>query len=444
MKPIAFMVMPFGRKKPTVSGAGIPAEIDFDALWHEVHKPVLEGLGYVAIRADEDVGAIIVREMICRLAAADAVVADVSLANSNVYYEVGLRHAAKRTHCALVAADWAERVFDLDQIRRVRYPLADGDLKAPGAVAAARAVLEEGVPDLLDGHSPFYEAVPDFPDVKPEAFANYVAQMSDFGTAVRTIRLTADRDRRAELTRELLARHGDRRAVQESVVLELIRLVRDHLTWSDVLAYVDSLPAALRRHPAVEEQRQLALSGTGRVEESAAALEELIERCGATSERLGLLGGRYKRLFREAGTPSARRRFRDRAIAAYERGMLADLNDYYPSSNLPRLYRRRGGTNDERRAQEALAVAVVACRASAERRPDDQWAGPTLLAAAFDTGDPAEARAVLDQMCRDDIPAWMIRSTSDDLAESLTLLPPSQARDELEDILAEVRTRAEE
>ena len=42
-KPIAFMVMPFEKKKIDSDVAGVPAEVDFNALWANVHLPVLAG-----------------------------------------------------------------------------------------------------------------------------------------------------------------------------------------------------------------------------------------------------------------------------------------------------------------------------------------------------------------------------------------------------------------
>src|SRR5919198_3030536 len=120
-KPIAFMVMPFGRKPTGRTEKKVPAEIDFDALWDRVYQPVLEdGLGYRAVRADRDVGALIITQMIQRLAIADLVVADITLPNANVYYEVGIRHAAMQRGCVLVSADWARPVFDLAQMRQLR------------------------------------------------------------------------------------------------------------------------------------------------------------------------------------------------------------------------------------------------------------------------------------------------------------------------------------
>src|SRR6218665_1580869 len=98
-KPVAFVVMPFGVKAVGQTEPNIPANVDFDALWERVYEPALRELGYEAVRADRDLGALIISEMIQRLAAADLVVADVTLPNANVYYEVGVRHAAQKRGC---------------------------------------------------------------------------------------------------------------------------------------------------------------------------------------------------------------------------------------------------------------------------------------------------------------------------------------------------------
>lgn len=126
---VAFVVMPFNRKQTGHTEMGVPTEVDFDALWENVYQPVLEkDLGYKAVRADRDVGALIISQMVQRLAVADLVVADITLANANVYYEIGVRHAAKAQGCVLIAADWARPVFDLDQMRQLRFPLTDGNV----------------------------------------------------------------------------------------------------------------------------------------------------------------------------------------------------------------------------------------------------------------------------------------------------------------------------
>src|SRR5215467_8999868 len=53
---------------------------------------------------------------------ADLVLADMTIANSNVYYEVGIRHAAKEKGCVLLAADWSRQLFDVVRCASVDRP----------------------------------------------------------------------------------------------------------------------------------------------------------------------------------------------------------------------------------------------------------------------------------------------------------------------------------
>ena len=301
--PIAFMVMPFDPKATGVTEKDVPAEVDFDALWERVYQPILEELGYQAVRADRDVGALIISEMIQRLAIADLVVADITLANANVYYEVGVRHAAKEKGCVLVGAEWARPVFDLAQMRQLRFPLADGTI-GDDTAAAAKEKLTANVGPLIDGSSPVFDAVEGFPDSsasRASAFREQVAQLSR-STPTCVQRVSRPPISGARRRSRSLERHGRTRAIQEAVVLELLRLLRDLTTWKETLDYIDSLPPNVARHPLVLEQRALALAKYGDPAEAAGRLEELIETQGGAPERYGLVGGRYKELYRRATT----------------------------------------------------------------------------------------------------------------------------------------------
>src|SRR5258706_8783514 len=141
-KPLCFMIMPYGRK-PTKAEAGQgPAEIDFNALWDRGYVPVIKALGYDPVRADQDNGALIISQMLERLYFSDLVLADMTIPNGNVYYEVGIRHAAKETGCVLLAAEWSRQLFDVVQMRTIRYPLAEGNVSEPTAQAFQSAVME--------------------------------------------------------------------------------------------------------------------------------------------------------------------------------------------------------------------------------------------------------------------------------------------------------------
>jgi hypothetical protein len=62
-------------------------------LWDHRYVPVIKELGYEPVRADQDIGALIVGQMLERLYFADLVLADLTIPNGNVYYEVGIRYA---------------------------------------------------------------------------------------------------------------------------------------------------------------------------------------------------------------------------------------------------------------------------------------------------------------------------------------------------------------
>ena len=121
VRPICYMIMPFRRKKveePRPTGA--PAEINFDALWETAYWPAIEALGYLPMRADFDPRSAIVKAMLERIAFADLVLADVTLGNANVYYEVGYAHALNKP-TILLAQRGKELPFDIRSYRVIFY-----------------------------------------------------------------------------------------------------------------------------------------------------------------------------------------------------------------------------------------------------------------------------------------------------------------------------------
>ena len=115
--------------------------------------PTIESLGHDPVRADQDTGALIITQMVARLYFADLVLADMTIPNGNVYYEVGVRHAAKKTGCVPLAADWSKQLFDVAQMRIIRYPLKEGNIEDATATAVSEAI-KGPIDALLRGNSP--------------------------------------------------------------------------------------------------------------------------------------------------------------------------------------------------------------------------------------------------------------------------------------------------
>jgi hypothetical protein len=435
-KPLCFIVMPYGRK-PTQAEAGCgPAEIDFNALWHRVYFPVIKTLGYEPVRADQDTGALIINQMLERLYFADLVLADMTIPNGNVYYEVGIRHAAKKQGCVLLAADWSRQLFDVAQMRTVRYPLPEGDIVEPTAQAICEAV-KEPIRSMARGVSPMHESIKGYPlevdELAASSMKDQMAQFAAFQASVRAARL-APRAERAARVQALVAAHGAP-PLTSPVALALLRLLRDSVEgtddWNSVLDFVGTLPEELAEQPEVREQRAFALSAIGRHADSISELEGLVAAAGPTSERLGLLGGRYKRLLSSAVTPGERQQYLGKAIEYYERGMDLDLNEYYCSSNLPRLYRQRNRKGDEERAQSVLRIVIAACERAKKRAATDEWLRPTLLNAAFDVGDPDKAEELAAEVTAEGAARWKLDSVLEDLKASVAHLKNDEHRQRL-------------
>ena len=169
-KPLCFMIMPYGKKATQAEAGRGVAEIDFNALWDRAFAPAIARLGYEPVRADQDTGALIVTQMIERIYFADLVLADMTIPNGNVYYEVGVRHAAQKRGCVLLAADWSKRLFDAAQLRTVTYPLTDGAV-GPEAAAAIIAAIRKPIEGLAQGVSPVHDAIKGYPDKVDESTA---------------------------------------------------------------------------------------------------------------------------------------------------------------------------------------------------------------------------------------------------------------------------------
>jgi hypothetical protein len=435
------MIMPYG-EKPTDAKPGTgPATIDFNALWDRVYRPCIEeDLGYVAIRADQDLGALIIVEMIERLAISDLVIADITTPNANVYYEVGVRHAAKDRGCVLVCAEWASPKFDLEQMRQVRFPLPEGRITDTTA-AAARAVLKDSVAKAAEGITAVYHAIPRFPNAEVRhatSFQSYIAQLSRFNREVQAARLAPAAEAR-DKARAVWQTYRGSLVNMPALALEILYLLRDCGDWASVTELVEGLPERIRNLPVMTEQYWLAKSKQGGHTEAIAALEELIRANGDSSERSGLIGGRYKKLYSEARAPVDKARYLNKAIESYYRGMLLDLNDYYPASNLPRLLRTRGKPGDEDLAREAAAVTLLGCKRARERNPADEWVRPTLLGAAFDASDSSAALALYQEILAEGAAAFHLATTVSDLQHAVELLPPGEAKSELADLLRKLQ-----
>lgn len=131
-RPHAFVAMPFGTKPgprdPEGKDPGADLRsIDFNRVYEEYIRPALELAGFEPFRADEETRAgSILTDMFQELLVADLVVADLTIENPNVWYELGVRHALRARGVVIVCGGRVPSAFDLYTERKLRYSLKDG------------------------------------------------------------------------------------------------------------------------------------------------------------------------------------------------------------------------------------------------------------------------------------------------------------------------------
>jgi hypothetical protein len=439
------MVMPYGRKPTQAEPGKGPVEIDFNALWDRAYVPVIEALGYEPLRADQDTGALIITQMLERLYFADLVLADMTVPNGNVYYEIGIRHAARPNGCVLLGADWSRQLFDVAQMRTVRYPLPEGEITEATA-KGIRDAIAKAIPALAEGLSPMHQSIVGYPQsVRPEtatSMKDQMASLAAFQGQVRAVRAAPRAERMARA--HALVEQCGKGPIKSNVALALLLLLRDSADtaadWGTVVSFIDGLPADLRALHEFTEQRALALSNAGQLLDAIAALQALVESAGPTQERLGLLGGRYARLARNASDPADRQRAVAQAIDHYERGMELDLNEYFCACNLPRLYRQRERKGDEERAQNVLRAVIAACERAKRRNATDPWLRATLLGAAFDAGDADKAEELAEEVKDEGAARWQLDSLLGALQSSVALVADTELRERLQSVVDRLKT----
>src|ERR1700730_9035905 len=154
--PLCFVLMPFGRKMDASGRV-----TDFDAVYHKVISPAVEGAGLEPVRADEEkIGGTIHKPMFERLMLCHYAVADITGANPNVFYELGIRHALRPATTTIVLLEGTVIPFDIALVRGISYRTdGAGEPLEPGIATAAVAAHLSGARNMPHDDSPIFQLV---------------------------------------------------------------------------------------------------------------------------------------------------------------------------------------------------------------------------------------------------------------------------------------------
>ena len=417
MQALCFVLMPFGRKT-------IPSgqSVDFDAVYTELIQPGIVAAGMEPLRADaEVVGGMIHKPMYERLILCDFAVADLTGANANVFYELGLRHGVRPATTVLLFGEHGPLPFDVAPLRTRRYALTADGRPADAAAGAAgitrfleEAKRAQGEPpldspifQLLEGYQP-----PDIARLKTDVFREQAQYALDAKKKLATARRSGK-----DAVSAAAAGLGDLAPLESGVLIDLLLSYRAVSDWQAMADLVGKMPKPLAKTTLVQEQYGFALNRLGRSEEAESVLKEIIASRGPSSETNGLLGRVYKDRWeaaKAAGDDFAAAGFLERAIETYREGFEADWRDAYPGINAVTLM-ELASPPDPRRL-ELLPIVTWAVKRRIARGTPDYWDHATLLELAVlarDEGAGMKAAASALAVMRE---AWEAETTARNLA----------------------------
>src|SRR5437660_11040693 len=160
LAPLCFVLMPFGTKTDAAGRV-----TNFDSVYQKVIAPAVVAAGLEPVRADEEkIGGTIHKPMFERLMLCHYAVADITGANPNVFYELGIRHALRPRSTVILFREGTVLPFDIVLVRGISYK-TDGagqpaDIEAPIKLIAAQLMEARGNPH---DDSPLFQLIHDLP-----------------------------------------------------------------------------------------------------------------------------------------------------------------------------------------------------------------------------------------------------------------------------------------
>jgi MAP3K TRAFs-binding domain len=411
--PLCFVLMPFGRKTDAAGRA-----TNFDSVYQKLIAPAVAAAGLEPIRADEEkIGGTIHKPMFERLMLCHYAVADITGANPNVFYELGIRHALRPSSTVVLFVAGTVIPFDIALVRGIAYR-TDGAGEPVELEAPLQAITQHlrAARDNPHADSPIFQLIDDLPHTqidhaKTDVFREQVDYSKKYKARLAAA-VGAGRDAVQTIADEPAL--ANLHEVETGVVVDVFLSLRDVEAYAAMVALYERMPPPLQRAKMMREQLGFALNRAERFEEAEKVLKAVIAEFGPSSETNGLLGRIYKdrwEIARDQGRPEARSLLR-RAIDTYLDGFQADWRDAYPGINALTLMERQD--KPDPRKDQILPVVRYAVSRKVEKNPD-YWDHATLLELAVLANDRDDAQDKLSDATGVECKAWMLKSTARNL-----------------------------
>ena len=343
--PHAFVVMPFGIKKGFDG-----TTINFNAIYQDLIKPALRLAGFEPFRADEETTTgDILTDMFQELLLADLVIADLSIDNANVFYELGIRHAFKKRGIVHIQSGRAYMPFDIFNVRTIPYHTTEEGVPDPEFLdkdiqAIARITRDTWATGVDAIHSPVFNLLtglgePDQTSLRTPLATGFWREYNEWKQ-----RVTISRRQKRIGDILLLTEEISNPMIKEEAVgtagKALADMGRNELALEQYRKGLEVNGANLQ----FRRQEAFHLNRLRRIDEAIVKLEALLVDVPDDTEAISYLGRIYKETWTDSWSwvedPEKRLKtafesyhWLIKAFDMYLRGYRSDLNQYYPGVN---------------------------------------------------------------------------------------------------------------
>ncbi|MCI0550344.1 MAG: DUF4071 domain-containing protein [Anaerolineae bacterium] len=345
IRPHAFVVMPFGKKK-----GGDGSIYDFNAIYTQLIKPTLEGAGFESFRADEEsTSGDILTDMFQELLLADLVLADMSIDNANVFYELGIRHAFRKRGVVHIQAGRAYMPFDIFNVRTIPYHVTPEGVPDPEFLEKDKAAITRvcratwaSEPERV--HSPIYNLLTGLVEPERKTLRTPLATgfWREYNEWKQRVTIAQRQRRIGDIL--LLTEEISNPLIKEEAVGEAGRALQSMDRNELALEQYRKGLEINSRNLEFRRQEAIFLNRLSREEEAIVKLESLLHDFPSDAEAIGTLGRIYKDVWTDSWKwiKDKDKRLRTaydsyhwlvKAFRTYLKGFQCDLDNTYPGVN---------------------------------------------------------------------------------------------------------------
>lgn len=451
MNPYCFVITSFGEKpnlkdlqsKFDARNLNDPIQkINFDKIYEDLVEPAIKKAGLTPlIEREENNMGVIQKTMYEKIILCEFCVADLTNANPNVYYELGMRYAVKPfTTIPIIASSHFPLPFDIGFNRTFAYQVDAGfNLVNKDKDIEALTKLLLKAKETRSTDSPLYDMVNGIAfqnsvaHEKTDVFRDQVIYDKQIKSELAYARGLTDPDEskakqlRIDAINAVINKYYPLQNMETAILVDIMISFRDIFAFDEMLAFIKTLPRYVFKTIMVQEQYAFALNRVGgkrkpapdevMISEAESVLKDLETDGKASSETYGIWGRIYKDKMDRAYTPgnlAKSKIFLEKALAQYKKGFEADLRDAYPGVNYATCLELSGDRKTAARLIPAVENAVLTKMA---RKDPDYWDYATLLELAVIEERYDAAKDYLERARALNPWKWMLETTQNNLSK---------------------------